>query len=267
MESSVEQHLTPSRLGSVRDLWFEHLSGPDSLVLPSQDDNKRWFMGGELDRLCVERFAPTLEAIRHSGLKSGTDLIKTAKPGEASDWLSLVILLDQMPRNCYRGDAAAVAFAVFDPMAREVALAAMERGIPDENPQMRWQFAYRHWFYLPLMHSEDLAMHEKATQAYERMRRDAYALADADADEAKKHHPSQQGGDGQEHYRAKAAAVVRASPEEARKLVDLYLEFERRHMAIIERFGRYPHRNKALGRVPTAEETEYLETGGEMFGQ
>ena len=43
------------------------------------------------------------------------------------------------------------------------------------------------------------------------------------------------------------------------------LEFERRHQAIIERFGRYPHRNAILGRASTAEEIEFLQQPGSSF--
>lgn len=43
------------------------------------------------------------------------------------------------------------------------------------------------------------------------------------------------------------------------------LEFELRHQAIIERFGRYPHRNAVLGRQPTADEIEFLKTPGSAF--
>lgn len=43
------------------------------------------------------------------------------------------------------------------------------------------------------------------------------------------------------------------------------LEFARKHMAIIERFGRYPHRNDVLGRQSTAEELAFLETPGSSF--
>lgn len=161
-----------------------------------------------------------------------------------------------MPRNCYRGDAAAVVFNHFDPMAREVALAAMERGIP-ETPQMRWNLAYRHWFYLPLMHSEDLALQDKATWAYERLRRDVYALAHGGADPAQR--------DGQDRHRAHAAAVVRATPDKARRLADMFLEFEERHRAVIKRFGRFPHQNKAMAREATVEEKEFLESGGDTF--
>jgi uncharacterized protein (DUF924 family) len=38
-----------------------------------------------------------------------------------------------------------------------------------------------------------------------------------------------------------------------------------RHRAIIERFGRYPHRNATLGRVSTAEEIEFLQQPGSSF--
>lgn len=43
------------------------------------------------------------------------------------------------------------------------------------------------------------------------------------------------------------------------------LDFELRHKAIIDRFGRYPHRNAALGRNSTAEEIEFLQTPGSSF--
>jgi uncharacterized protein (DUF924 family) len=43
------------------------------------------------------------------------------------------------------------------------------------------------------------------------------------------------------------------------------LEFERRHKAVIDRFGRYPHRNAILGRASTAEEIAFLATPGASF--
>lgn len=44
-----------------------------------------------------------------------------------------------------------------------------------------------------------------------------------------------------------------------------HLEFEMRHKAIIDRFGRYPHRNAALGRESTKEELEFLREQGSSF--
>jgi len=43
------------------------------------------------------------------------------------------------------------------------------------------------------------------------------------------------------------------------------LEFELQHQAIIEQFGRYPHRNNILGRESTAEELAFLDTPGSSF--
>ena len=43
------------------------------------------------------------------------------------------------------------------------------------------------------------------------------------------------------------------------------LDYELRHKAIIDRFGRYPHRNKTLSRTSTAEEIAFLETPGSSF--
>jgi uncharacterized protein (DUF924 family) len=42
-------------------------------------------------------------------------------------------------------------------------------------------------------------------------------------------------------------------------------EFELKHKAIIDRFGRFPHRNVILGRVPTLEEIEFLKQPGSAF--
>ncbi len=43
------------------------------------------------------------------------------------------------------------------------------------------------------------------------------------------------------------------------------LDFELRHKAVIDRFGRFPHRNAILGRVSTPEETAFLLTPGSSF--
>ncbi|PTC05759.1 DUF924 domain-containing protein [Vibrio mediterranei] len=43
------------------------------------------------------------------------------------------------------------------------------------------------------------------------------------------------------------------------------LDFEYRHKVIIERFGRYPHRNKILGRQSSEEELEFLTQPGSSF--
>ncbi|MDD3675137.1 DUF924 family protein [Thauera propionica] len=54
-------------------------------------------------------------------------------------------------------------------------------------------------------------------------------------------------------------------PVPHRPSFDSYLDYARRHLAIIERFGRFPHRNAALGRETTAEETAFLQQPGSSF--
>ena len=43
------------------------------------------------------------------------------------------------------------------------------------------------------------------------------------------------------------------------------LHFEQRHRAIVDRFGRYPHRNAILGRTSTPEELAFLQEPGSSF--
>nr|HPR80592.1 DUF924 family protein [Enterococcus sp.] len=42
-------------------------------------------------------------------------------------------------------------------------------------------------------------------------------------------------------------------------------EYEKQHYAIIKRFGRYPHRNQALGRLSTEEEVAFLKEPNSSF--
>jgi uncharacterized protein (DUF924 family) len=55
-------------------------------------------------------------------------------------------------------------------------------------------------------------------------------------------------------------ALAAAHPEQA-----AMLEWARRHAAVIERFGRYPHRNALLGRPSTPAEIEFLREPGSSF--
>ena len=57
------------------------------------------------------------------------------------------------------------------------------------------------------------------------------------------------------------------APAELRPVFEGTVEFAQRHREIVERFGRFPHRNAALGRASTPEELDWLAGGGERFGQ
>lgn len=164
-----------------------------------------------------------------------------------------MLLLDQMPRNIYRDARADVVFDYWDPIARHVAREAVALGVPDRSPEIRWRFAYRNWFYMPLMHSEAAADHDLAVEEFELFKKDVLYLAESR-------------GETESGLEGAAREVVQKDVETAKQLAETYISFERSHQVIIERFGRYPHRNKVLGREATAEEKAYLENGGQTFG-
>jgi uncharacterized protein (DUF924 family) len=100
---------------------------------------KHWFAKTDrFDAQIRERF----ETIHHSAARR--ELADWAQTAQGA--LALLILLDQYPRNMYRGSAHAFAT---DPLARCVAKAAIEAGFDRAvDPSLR------NFFYLPLMHSE-----------------------------------------------------------------------------------------------------------------
>jgi uncharacterized protein (DUF924 family) len=159
---------------------------------------QRWFRpDAAFDALLRERFLAAHEA---------------AARGELADWLrsaegalALVLLLDQFPRNAFRGTPRVYAT---DAQAREAADAAIASGFDREVDEELRQF-----FYLPFMHSERLQDLDRCV-----------ALNEA----------------------------VGGEP----------LRYARHHREIVQRFGRFPHRNAVLGRESSAEEERFLAEGG-----
>ena len=133
------------------------------------------------------------------------------------DTLATIILLDQFPRNIYRGTEKAFAG---DQSALALTLKLVEHHQHLELPLEPCIFAC-----LPLQHSEDLAIQEQSLVVHDGILR---------------------------HYGSIASN---------------YVDYAKLHHDIISRFGRFPHRNKALGRESTSEERQYLEDGGMRFGQ
>ncbi|GAB3477117.1 DUF924 family protein [Marinomonas epiphytica] len=91
------------------------------------------------------------------------------------------------------------------------------------------QTAEKLFFYLPLVHSETLPNHEKAVTLF-------------------------------------SEVVATARPEHYEHTTK-FLESAYEHKAIIEEYGRYPYRNKVLGRVSTPAEMVYLASSPNTFGQ
>src|SRR5690606_41995221 len=81
--------------------------------------------------------------------------------------------------------------------------------------------------YLPLEHAEDLACQDLAVERF--------------------------------------AALSAPAPEAERELFAGYLDYAERHRQVIQRFGRFPHRNAILGRPSSAEEEVFLAGPGSRF--
>jgi uncharacterized protein (DUF924 family) len=62
-----------------------------------------------------------------------------------------------------------------------------------------------------------------------------------------------------------AEATGSSQPEPVMTTLTQSLDYAKRHQVIIERFGRFPHRNRVLGRASTPEETEFLTQPGSSF--
>ncbi|KAJ5631527.1 uncharacterized protein N7484_011627 [Penicillium longicatenatum] len=250
--TELKQTLTPSLLEDIRTFWFDHLSDEKSLILPGQSEMKRWFAtDADFDKACVAQFQPALEAIISSGA-TATDILSTVDTKNPLTWLSLLLLLDQVPRNCYRGPESKTVFTSFDPLACEIAIKAISLGIPVQNP-IRYRLSYRFWFQMPLMHSEDVGVHYQAVKVHEETARDMEAFLKAER------------GSLDEDER-ECFDVLFQKRDLMKGWLDNTLDFEKRHLVIVEQFGRYPHRNAALGRVSTEDEVNYLDNGGETFG-
>lgn len=133
--------------------------------------------------------------------------------------LAVIILLDQFTRNIYRGQPDCFAS---DPLALQLALDGLEQG---EDRELRP--IERVFFYLPLEHSEELALQDRSVALY--------------------------------------AELMEEVPGAWRKLFAGFHDYAVRHRVIIERFGRFPHRNAILDRVSTPEEAEFLTQPGSSF--
>lgn len=74
-------------------------------------------------------------------------------------------------------------------------------------------------------------------------------------------------GDAQEESVAAYRRLLNEAPAELKAMFASCLEYAELHRSIVARFGRFPHRNPALGRANTAAEEAYLAGGGRHFGQ
>ena len=85
----------------------------------------------------------------------------------------------------------------------------------------------RYFVLMPLMHAEDAALQQRCVAEFE--------------------------------------ALLAEAPAWAKGLFAGAVDYAKRHAAIVERFGRFPHRNAILGRASTPEEVAFLQQPGSSF--
>ncbi|PNS08952.1 DUF924 family protein [Solilutibacter silvestris] len=159
----------------------------------------KWFRGGAgFDATCRS----TLGEAHLAAARRELDAWMT----EPDSALALILLLDQLPRNIFRGSGHAFAT---DGLARLHASAAISAGFDSRaDPRLRF------FFYMPFEHSEAPADQDRSLELFG-------ALGDKGL-----------------------------------------LGYATAHRGVIARFGRFPHRNAALGRTNTPEEQAWLDAGG-----
>jgi uncharacterized protein (DUF924 family) len=147
-----------------------------------------------------------------------SDSYDLAARGVYEDWknssdgcLALCILLDQFPRNMFRGTPKAFAT---DSKALVIAKYALAKGFDQVLVPIK-----RRFLYMPFEHSENLNDQRKCVELFERMKKDD----------------------------------------------PLGYDYALRHLKVVEKYGRFPHRNKILSRTSTPEEEEYLAQSGAGF--
>jgi uncharacterized protein (DUF924 family) len=183
------------RAASILAFWFGN-----------GDRDKRWFeKNSAFDEEVRRRFL----ALHAEGAAGNLALWKD----DPADCLALIVLLDQFPRNMFRGTPRAFAT---DARALDAARHAVAHG---HDRAMRP--SERMFIYLPYEHAESLDEQRRACELTEPL------VKFPETDDV---------------YRYAIA-----------------------HRDIIQRFGRFPHRNAILGRESTPEEIEFLRGPGSSF--
>ena len=164
--------------------WFEELQ-PDA-----------WFRRDDgVDAAIRERFSATYEQLTQIGPQQLTTPLEC---------IAAVIVLDQFPRNMFRGSPRSFAT---DALALSIAQHAIAAGLDRQLTQQQ-----RLFLYMPFQHSEDRAVQARSIELFTQL-----GLADN-------------------------------------------LGYAQRHKDIIDRFGRFPHRNAVLGRRSTTDELQFIAT-------
>ncbi|MDP8934125.1 MAG: DUF924 domain-containing protein [Cyanobacteriota bacterium] len=185
----------------VLDFWFGRSNSPEFGKV-----QKKWFeKDADFDAEVRSGFLQQYELAASGQLDSWHDSPESC--------LALILLLDQFPRNMFRGTPQAFAT---DSKALATAEYAVNNKFDRELLTVQKLFVY-----LPFEHSENLENQQKSVELFRQL------SGEPDSDSV--------------------------------------IEYAMQHLEIIERFGRFPHRNQILGRETTPEEAEFLKQPGSGF--
>ncbi|HEY6728251.1 MAG TPA: DUF924 family protein [Polyangiaceae bacterium] len=214
----TQSYRVHDRASAILEYWFQSL-----------DDEARLEPASEPFKTCYARWYGkdlSIDAeIRH--LFEGDLQTVTAAGGEwisiIDAWaavpgglLALTILLDQFPRNMYRGT---VGMYEYDPLALVVATRAVSEAGGGTRSLVRQLFQN-----VPFMHIENLTIQQ-------------FMLG---------------------QFRSLAALAETRSPHNV-QFFRFALRYAERHADVIQKYGRFPHRNSILGRTATPAEVEYMQ--------
>lgn len=190
-----------AKVNQILDFWF----GSPQLADYGKERSFWFTKKPEFDRDLSDRFLSTYEQAATGELDGWEDSPRSC--------LALLLLLDQFPRNMFRGMPKSFAT---DAKALAVANKAIAKGFDQcLLPVQRW------FMYLPFEHSENIADQQRCVDLF---------------------------------------ATLKDDPDSAATI-----DYALRHKSVIERFGRFPHRNKILGRETTLQEAEFLKQPGSSF--
>ncbi len=194
--------------------WFDTWTDDEALPDGDRCMGLWWSKNEAVDQDLRERFgvAHFAEAAELEAPDLLTDPVRA---------VARVLLLDQVPRNIFRGTCHMFA-------TDRLAQATTARIVADEAFFGALPRIHRYFVLMPWMHSEEPSTHDRAVVAFT-------ALAQ----------------DGSSCPRAGVYEMAR--------------DYEMKHQAIVDRFGRYPHRNGLMGRVSTAAEVAFLSEPGSSF--
>jgi uncharacterized protein (DUF924 family) len=238
VQSAIQSYMSPAYYSSNATSPKTLIYSTSQLPVAHQAEVARvvdyWFTPSTPEASITEKWflPPDPKAVDDEIRTNFGSLIQQARNHELDAWsstprgaLALVILLDQFPRNIYRGSHLSFSS---DGQAVDVSISSIAKQFDQSSELTELQTIF---LYMPLMHAESM-IHQIA----------GIALF--------------------ENLAARCLANPRHSDTEKKEIagfVTRSLAFSKSHRDVIMQFGRFPSRNKALGRESTPEEIAFLE--------